>query len=1302
MFQNGGGIKQTIRPSIKPLPPAIATNKNIIRSPLGQNTVPKTEAATGATITTIDKHSRDHLYTLLHLWLNSAKLPLSLLDTLIPIFLALVRSWPDVENVSVVETPPPSPASTIFDTVYIQTFGIKSSSDSRFLPGVHHGDPLSKVTRGLGSSQCDWLRHVIGGTIRIYNAPSGPSGDALVQIICAAVYTLWNLWLESHLLFDFRVRLSQEPATAAPSTSPSPETPHPAQPPTRMGFIRWLFGSSKENNSSGSVAVSPAVTEKSKRIIRKSTSFLRSSSNASFTSPGSTLATCLLDYNDPNRFSKIRKYLESSHVSSSPFCHYTAPRLLVRLQDEEDGLNTIRDVIQHSENVGAGTQAAARSKSFVKRTSSVLSIRSHGTTLRVLDLPQSIAAYSPLRVPGKMCDNKLGLDQLFLETNSVESFIEHQRLTFSYTRYPIGCPQHPCAGPVLSTVSFYDFDANSSCFDQPLGLAVQRWCDQAGMSCKMLQKQNMEKMFQPDHTSPMSIDSAASSSPTASHLLHSCDQPFMDHVMAFSHGNGRVHVYLNTEGPENPERIESKSNGSIQYKLIDVWTACSQCDAATKPIVLSVSSFHYSLGKFFELMLYHSHFTPDLCGHVSDKRTHAMRCFRPRGSNVTVKMAYEPVPLYELRAPRLQVMPDKQELRSSAVENKRPPISERTLTRWRKLVSDEVDAFFESIATHLDVLSHYVKAELKREIRQVKESDSEQQKALETELLVVQSELAGMRKVFWETEHLRLRQELEQTPLERMNDFRRVFALRATAIISQLTEWQENKCKDLFDGCGWEPPDYIKDKTVHPFPGSSVLVREEEPSSIIAYTLSSSEYLDELRQNKPQGYTGASQPIPAKSNPDADHVVDRYNSIITRKYVAPNTGAASETASFRTMILETVKTNAEELHYQQQRRIQGIKERLANGLFKNTSTPSAQGPQEEKTQRILMNEPEIQGDHGITTEVKTSMYEKKATTQEGANPELSSHIKHKFTHNDMEFTCIVYYACEFETLRRQCGIDQLMIQSLTRCTTWKASGGKSKSHFYKSQDDRLVIKEMVNAWNNIEKESILKFAPKYFDHMRKTSEESTWHYTNGRDMEILTSVSKISDKSVLLDLDVLVMEHLFYGAKPQITQRFDFKGIHDRHAENKSEKDTTLWDGDWIEGNQHEGASQLSLENSNDPQGFRLMYPVDEQSKALIQKAIQNDASFLASRNIMDYSLLLGIDDQKKELTVGIVGAYTWYKKMESRSKSTLRPNKEVTVVPPEQYRWRFCRLVDDYFISIPGKFDRIEAPRAASTSVFL
>jgi hypothetical protein len=35
-------------------------------------------------------------------------------------------------------------------------------------------------------------------------------------------------------------------------------------------------------------------------------------------------------------------------------------------------------------------------------------------------------------------------------------------------------------------------------------------------------------------------------------------------------------------------------------------------------------------------------------------------------------------------------------------------------------------------------------------------------------------------------------------------------------------------------------------------------------------------------------------------------------------------------------------------------------------------------------------------------------------------------------------------------------------------------------------DDRLVVKEMVNAWNIAEKDAFLRFAPKYFDYVKES------------------------------------------------------------------------------------------------------------------------------------------------------------------------------------------------------------------------
>ena len=47
---------------------------------------------------------------------------------------------------------------------------------------------------------------------------------------------------------------------------------------------------------------------------------------------------------------------------------------------------------------------------------------------------------------------------------------------------------------------------------------------------------------------------------------------------------------------------------------------------------------------------------------------------------------------------------------------------------------------------------------------------------------------------------------------------------------------------------------------------------------------------------------------------------------------------------------------------------------------------------------------------------------------------------------------------------------------------------------------------------------------------------------------------------------------------------------------------------------------------------------VDEHSKATITLAVWNDTLFLSSIFVMDYSLIVGIDESNGEFVVGIIG----------------------------------------------------------------
>lgn len=47
---------------------------------------------------------------------------------------------------------------------------------------------------------------------------------------------------------------------------------------------------------------------------------------------------------------------------------------------------------------------------------------------------------------------------------------------------------------------------------------------------------------------------------------------------------------------------------------------------------------------------------------------------------------------------------------------------------------------------------------------------------------------------------------------------------------------------------------------------------------------------------------------------------------------------------------------------------------------------------------------------------------------------------------------------------------------------------------------------------------------------------------------------------------------------------------------------------------------------------------VSSQGKAVLTAAINADTQFLASQAVMDYSLLVGLDQSRRHLVVGIIG----------------------------------------------------------------
>ncbi|OMJ25358.1 1-phosphatidylinositol 3-phosphate 5-kinase FAB1 [Smittium culicis] len=152
------------------------------------------------------------------------------------------------------------------------------------------------------------------------------------------------------------------------------------------------------------------------------------------------------------------------------------------------------------------------------------------------------------------------------------------------------------------------------------------------------------------------------------------------------------------------------------------------------------------------------------------------------------------------------------------------------------------------------------------------------------------------------------------------------------------------------------------------------------------------------------------------------------------------------------------------------------------------------------------------------------------------------------------------------------------------------------------------------------------------------------------------------------------MENLFY--KKNISRIYDLKGSVRNRLAHEKDSNEVLLDENLINFIQ-ESPIFVSL-----------------RSKKLILSAIARDTSFLLSMNVMDYSLLVGIDEENSELVIGIVDyirTFTWDKKLENWIKDSMflgSNGKEPTIISPVQYKTRFCEAMDKYFWMSPDIYD--------------
>lgn len=407
----------------------------------------------------------------------------------------------------------------------------------------------------------------------------------------------------------------------------------------------------------------------------------------------------------------------------------------------------------------------------------------------------------------------------------------------------------------------------------------------------------------------------------------------------------------------------------------------------------------------------------------------------------------------------------------------------------------------------------------------------------------------------------------------------------------------------------WKPLVYPTHPTEHIFVDSDVIIREDEPSSLIAFCLSTSDYKQKMAKLDSQQPTSVVRPENGQ-NPDV---------------------SLSEMESQKSG--DTSRNNSQ--FYPSGERLSSI-------------TPDDAQTHPPNFQHLPRDENEIL--ESIMT--KTT----------------AVHLRYQFEDSLSVMSCKVFFAEHFDAFRRICGCSEQFIQSLSRCVKWDSSGGKSGSGFLKTLDDRFIIKELSHA----ELDAFIKFAPSYFEYMA----QAMFH-------DLPTALAKafgfyqIQVKSSIsgsknYKMDVIIMENLFYEKNP--SRIFDLKGsMRNRHVEQTGKENQVLLDENMVE------------------YIYESPIHVREYDKKLLRASLWNDTLFLAKINVMDYSLVVGIDNKGHTLTVGIIDfirTFTWDKKIENwvKEKSIVGGNsiKKPTVVTPKQYKNRFREAMERYILMVP------------------
>lgn len=843
----------------------------------------------------------------------------------------------------------------------------------------------------------------------------------------------------------------------------------------------------------------------------------------------------------------------------------------------------------------------------------------------------------------------------------------------------------PCIGPRLQMIDFY-WDS-----DESIGQYIERLCSQSEQIC-----------------------------------LNGCGLPLKDHYSSYVHHDGKIDVKLELI---NSEGVKSNS--------IITWSECKRCGKTTNQMPLNDLSSKYSFGKFLELIFWYD---------KSLLKVGSINCDCPNldffkdfihlfsFNDYIVKFEYQKIDILQLVTPKFKVFWD-------------PEYDYKIKSDYYNYVGKKSNKFFDSVDNRLNTIKldstyvdgdHLKRGELKlSELKELlfkhrEEINNLLRKVYDNSAISDHLKLnAVLREVqelssFWKLEFDDFEKDFLPTVREMKSNFQLERLLNVLANKDEDEDEGGPEDDDNDDDSGKEINDKIMeievDKSVTPDnkplkkKSDLILHRINELNESFGNDKSNDSInlphfdgldvgqvkkLKQLFEDDTKDFFNEREKMEMLKNANREKYLPKVGTMNPQVKIYKNAQDAQES---RTQThISTPDEDAKELDLINEMNGEGTRvsddknwfiKIMNNFIDTRTSTSWTDlcyplGTLEHifVDSDVIVREDEPSSIVSFclsTKDYESKLYTNRKQGEEEGEKEIDDdylktiflksgfHLNYQFEGGNSSsiIMCKIFFAEQFDALRRKCGINDNFISSTSRCIKWDSTGGKSGAAFLKTLDDRFIIKELGKS----EMEAFTQMAHNYFEYFEQVM-------FNGLPSVLakifgLFQIQVKSSSTKSYTIDVVITENLFYN---KITDRiFDLKGsMRNRHVEQTGKANEVLLDENMVE------------------YIYESPVFVKENDKKILRASLWNDTLFLEKMNVMDYSLVVGIDSLNKQLVVGIIDCirtFTWDKKLESWVKEkglvgSSGVGKEPTVITPKQYKNRFREAMERYILLAPGAF---------------